>query len=103
MSAYYVEYVTGKPGIEMTPSSFRRPLNNSSGTATASWADIVSAANMKIPTGHEVQAIIYNAGSVAIRCTQDEAATPEKYTIIAPGTQRALTVEPAKALRVRTL
>ena len=103
MSAYNIEFLSTRSGDPNAPASGTYARDNETGTATSSWVNAVASGDMTFSPSGNVKAVLYNSGTDAIAVTQDAAATPTKYTVVAPGTQRALNVTAGLALKVKTL
>ena len=103
MSAYNIEFLSTRSGDPNAPASGAYAKANVTGTANGSWANAVTSGNMTFSPSGNVKAVLYNSGTDAIAVTQDAAADPAKYTVVAPGTQRALNVTASLALKVKTL
>jgi len=103
MSDYTIEFLSTHSGDPNAPASANYAKDNATGTATGTWADAVTSGNMTFDPSGNIKAVVYNGGTDAIAITQDSAASPLRYTVVAPGTQRALNVTALAALKVKTL
>lgn len=103
MSAYDIAY---KDLTSADPGSYGHVLDNATGTATSSWANI--AATVSIPgysTDQKIAIVVFNRGSNDIAIAQSSDASPARYNVVQAGTARQLVIiaDNSTPLKVKTL